>query len=434
MPALKPTTPMFAGNRLVVTLLTAVAVVTASPARQGPPNSPDADVDVDLDFDIFLDDEAMSMKPIKAGTAKMQPDSATSQEGEGDPLTLALEAIITGSLSNIADYASGKTIIVENELMNNTWEETEVDGLQFTPLIEVKNDMHGSMHSNNKAESETGNVRRQNGVADFTGALHNNNSAESKNGDVVRENGAIDSISREDGDAQSTQDSSANHVTERSYAENTIVIRNKVVGNRVKKTRQNGIIVTPKVAVLNDMSNALYDNNNAYSKYGDVDRQNGVADFEYSLHGNNNAISENGDVIRQNGLIGGFGEQFLSAEGIQELIDGLAELKDFKDENFLSLVNVTESLLGVGEFLRESNSTNEWVGGLVSLLQGLAHLGVQLSQQSSKSNKEPSRRYLRGKRIHADQPRSLGDIRTYFANMCGGSDVPIADCLTSLVH
>lgn len=168
MPALKPTTPMFAGNRLVVTLLTAVAVVTASPARQGPPNSPDADVDVDLDFDIFLDDEAMSMKPIKASTAKMQPDSATSQEGEGDPLTLALEAIITGSLSNIADYASGKTIIVENELMNNTWEETEVDGLQFTPLIEVKNDMHGSMHSNNKAESETGNVRRQVGARWFS--------------------------------------------------------------------------------------------------------------------------------------------------------------------------------------------------------------------------------------------------------------------------
>ena len=271
----------------------------------------------------------------------------------------------------------------------------------------------------------------QNGVADFTGALHNNNSAESKNGTVVRQNGVINSISREeDGDGQSTQDSSANHGTDHSYAENTIVIRNKVIGNSVKITRQNGIIVTPKIAVLNDMSDALYDNNNAYSKSGDVARQNGVADFTGALHGNNNAISENGDVTRQNGLIGGGGlGELLSAEGVLKLIDGLAGLKEFKDDNLLSLFgNVTESLIGVDELLRGSNSSE-----LLSLLQGLLDSGGQLSQHIPKG-KKPGRRYLRGKMVHADQPRSLGDIRTYLADMCGGSDVSIADCLMSLVH
>jgi len=152
---------MFAGNRLV-SLLPVVAAVAASPAtQQGPPNSSDAD----FDFDLFLD-ESMSMASIKASAAKLdgikKPGSTTS--ALGDPLTSALEAMISDSLSQIADHASGKTIIVENELVNNTWEETEVDGLQFTPLIEVTNDMHGSLHSNNNAKSETGNVRRQVGA------------------------------------------------------------------------------------------------------------------------------------------------------------------------------------------------------------------------------------------------------------------------------
>ena len=52
--------------------------------------------------------------------------------------------------------------------------------------------MQGSLHGNNNAESESGDVRRQNGVADFEGSLTDNNNAESENGNVIRQNGIIE--------------------------------------------------------------------------------------------------------------------------------------------------------------------------------------------------------------------------------------------------
>eukprot|EP00985_Skeletonema_marinoi_P034891 scaffold45122_cov197-Skeletonema_marinoi.AAC.1 len=85
---------------------------------------------------------------------------------------------------------------------------------------------------------------------------------------------------------------------------NTLTIRNKISGNTVTKTRQKGIIVSPKITLVNDMSDSFHDNNNARSVEGDVERQNGVADFQDALQENNNAFSVEGDVTRQNGILG----------------------------------------------------------------------------------------------------------------------------------
>eukprot|EP00984_Skeletonema_dohrnii_P015526 scaffold6726_cov95-Skeletonema_dohrnii-CCMP3373.AAC.2 len=52
------------------------------------------------------------------------------------------------------------------------------------------------------------------------------------------------------------------------------------------------------------MSDSFHENNNARSVEGDVDRQNGVADFRDALQENNNAFSVEGDVTRQNGVLG----------------------------------------------------------------------------------------------------------------------------------
>lgn len=90
--------------------------------------------------------------------------------------------------------------------------------------------------------------------------------------------------------------------------------------NNVIKTRQNRLIITPAIWATNDMSNALYNNNNAKSKSVAVFCQNGVADFAGALHHNNGAYSKTGDVFRQNGIIGG--DAFpLSQEAIQAIFE-----------------------------------------------------------------------------------------------------------------
>ena len=80
-----------------------------------------------------------------------------------------------------------------------------------------------------------------------------------------------------------------------------LMIENTFVGNTYTHTNQNGFEILPKVKFRNDMAGSFHNNNNAAAKYGNVTRQNGVADFRCSLRNNNNAVSETGDVSRKNG-------------------------------------------------------------------------------------------------------------------------------------
>ena len=47
-------------------------------------------------------------------------------------------------------------IRIENEIIGNTFSETNINGLNFSPIITVDNDMHDSMHDNNNAHSDSG--------------------------------------------------------------------------------------------------------------------------------------------------------------------------------------------------------------------------------------------------------------------------------------
>lgn len=48
------------------------------------------------------------------------------------------------------------TIRIENEISGNTFHETNSKGFIFAPVLTVDNDMHGSMHNNNNAHSDSG--------------------------------------------------------------------------------------------------------------------------------------------------------------------------------------------------------------------------------------------------------------------------------------
>ena len=75
------------------------------------------------------------------------------------------------------------------------------------------------------------------------------------------------------------------------------------MGNTYTNTNQHGLEILPKVKVRNDMAGSFHNINNAAAKYGNVTRQNGVADFREALRNNNNAVSKTGDVSRRNGVL-----------------------------------------------------------------------------------------------------------------------------------
>lgn len=132
------------------------------------------------------------------------------------------------------------------------------------------------------------------------------------------------------------------------YPENAIIIQNKIIGNSVTRTKQNGLIVTPKILFQNNMEDALHNNNNAKSSSGNVQRQNGVADFTNSLSQNNNASSKEGSVTRQNGIIGTASSdiaQMLTPEAIQALLKGINDLETIED---LGLSAVVGEIVKVG--------------------------------------------------------------------------------------
>lgn len=98
-----------------------------------------------------------------------------------------------------------------------------------------------------------------------------------------------------------------------------LIIENTFVGNTYSNTNQNGFEILPKVKFRNDMAGSFHNNNNAAAKYGNVTRQNGVADFTNSLQNNNNAVSETGDVSRKNGVFGpSLGDDYYYQEDLEE--------------------------------------------------------------------------------------------------------------------
>ncbi|OEU09819.1 hypothetical protein FRACYDRAFT_248077 [Fragilariopsis cylindrus CCMP1102] len=320
-------------------------------------------------------------KSVDLGTIKNPSSSSnpTSQK-ETDPIATLIAETITAALSKMGGGKEGQhmKIRIENDIIGNTFANTNINGLNFSPVITVTNDMHDSLHDNNKAHSDKGNVFRQNGVADFTGALQDNNNAFSTDGDVLRQNGVISGGTGDDDTSSDTAatpsgnfdgglaagsvvgDDTAFTSTVATVAtdsnnddEDSIIIINRIINNTFTTNKQNGLIVTPKIDVENNMSNALYNNNGATSIDGDVRRQNGVADFTNALKGNNNAYSKKGDVVRQNGIItaGDF-----TAEDAQDLLDSLLDfLKDLEsflpnlagliEELFNGVINVLETLI-----------------------------------------------------------------------------------------
>eukprot|EP00984_Skeletonema_dohrnii_P011289 scaffold4488_cov101-Skeletonema_dohrnii-CCMP3373.AAC.3 len=97
-----------------------------------------------------------------------------------------------------------------------------------------------------------------------------------------------------------------------------LIIENTFVGNTYKHTNQNGLEILPTAKFRNDMAGAFHNNNNAAAKYGNVTRQNGVADFTYALRNNNNAVSKTGDVSRRNGVFAPVSDDEYHEEGEEE--------------------------------------------------------------------------------------------------------------------
>jgi hypothetical protein len=197
----------------------------------------------------------------------------------------------------------------------------------------------------------------------------------------------------------------------------------------VTKTRQKGIIVSPQITLVNDMSDSFHDNNNARSVEGDVERQNGVADFQDALQENNNAFSVEGDVTRQNGILGlpsgsgsgGGGEgindawqQLLQPDVLETLFDaitnheaggGLSEdlqemVKEVvaqKEDNSNSgnyLTDVVKELINLGD--PSSSSSSGLLNNLVKAYKYFKSDSDADESSSSSEDEDIDRRYLRG--------------------------------------
>ena len=252
--------------------------------------------------------------------------------GGDDPITAQLAQIISESIDQLRDTdLDFDEIVIENEIVDNTYELDEKRGLIFSPVIDAVNNMHNAFKFNNNAESESGKVKRQNGVADFEGSFKGNNNAYSEAGNVIRSNGILVADSSGDersssieeervgdvqasveeeraGDEQSSEDEPSSIDAERmgtgwrrlnevntsisskdgtvkgakihhnnierrmgsrdNAHKSAIIIRNKISGNVVQETKRNGIVVEPDISVLNDMSDGFTNNNNAKSKDG----------------------------------------------------------------------------------------------------------------------------------------------------------------------
>ena len=140
-------------------------------------------------------------------------------DGDDDPITAQLNRIISDSLGQLRDTdLDFDEIVIENEIVDNTYQLDEKRGLIFNPVIDAVNNMHNAFKFNNNAESESGEVKRQNGVADFEGSFKGNNNAYSEAGNVIRSNGILVADSDEEG-SQSSEDESSSSEDESSLSE-----------------------------------------------------------------------------------------------------------------------------------------------------------------------------------------------------------------------
>jgi len=338
------------------------------PGKKMSPRSPKKDKGIGSRLDEVLD---VYERAVELGI--VTEDNNDSDEGIDDEeyeysgmdtIASIITDSITAALTHGAEHHY-KKIRIENEIIGNVVENVKLNGLEFSPEIAVINNMKGSLHNNNGAYSESGNVWRQNGVADFTNALRHNNNAVSTDGDVFRQNGIISSSNPPqppppgplppaggaanfvEENARPASASSGNNANEELEE---IVIINRFINNTSVRSKKNGLIVQPPILVNNDMSDALHHNNNAGSKTGDVRRQNGVADFTSALSYNNNAQSVKGDVVRQNGIVG-----YVSQEEAEVLLGALKGLLDLLEE----LVDLPLSIL------------NELFGDIVNIIEFL---------------------------------------------------------------
>lgn len=134
-----------------------------------------------------------------------------------------------------------------------------------------------------------------------------------------------------------------------------IIIENTFVGNTYANTNQNGLQILPRVKFRNDMAGSFHNNNNAAAKYGNVTRQNGVADFQYSLRNNNNAVSKTGDVSRRNGVFASSGDDGYHEEEQDDERNG--DLKEEEDDIDSMLKNDDVSSSEGGEKVQEPTAT-----------------------------------------------------------------------------
>ena len=167
------------------------------PGKKMSPRSPKKDKGIGSRLDEVLDvyERAVELGIVVEDDTDDSDKAIDDEEYDYsgmDTIASIITDSITAALTHGAEHHY-KKIRIENEIIGNVVENIKLNGLEFSPEIEVINNMKGSLHNNNGAYSESGNVYRQNGVADFTNALRHNNNAVSTDGDVFRQNGIISS-------------------------------------------------------------------------------------------------------------------------------------------------------------------------------------------------------------------------------------------------
>ena len=114
--------------------------------------------------DNNVEDDSSRLTPLQLPPPNNDNDNESDQEQDGgaasgtdtdpDPITAALDQIIRQSLSELKKYPSVTNIVIDNEIINNSFIDSVEDGVVFSPNIGFHNDMHGFLVGNNNAESE----------------------------------------------------------------------------------------------------------------------------------------------------------------------------------------------------------------------------------------------------------------------------------------
>lgn len=290
-----------------------------------------------------VDATQLKKLPLVGGLDNLKPEDV---QGLANPVT-EIHADITNKVNSLVGGIMAKVQpILENTNLTkinvSDLPQLELEAaikIDVSPIfdISVNSDMDGSFHGNGNAFSTEGDVTRVNGgmvIADFHNALHDNNDAIGK-GNVERLNGvaidatdettydmlngAVNSIGAMSGVLAASNSSLSLRQKLRtpvSLSQTQSASHSSVTGSSQSKGEEHvgrdsanaflSIQVNPaiNIDVTANMTGAFYDNNNAKSEKGSVQRVNGamaVADFSGALYNNNMAMSTDGDVQRING-------------------------------------------------------------------------------------------------------------------------------------